>query len=91
MQRSVQIEHAVFERGLAELEGVFKGELADGFLTVFDDRDVGALVGRLYGTAEGHRATGGCLQAQRYDFQRVRQRQRFVMAAGDQRAHLRKA
>ena len=91
VQGSVQIKHTIFTGSLAKPHGVFKGEFANGFFAVFHHGDVRAFFRRLHGTAKRHRATSGCLQTQCNHFQRMRQRQRFVMAASNERAHLRKA
>ena len=70
---------------------MFEGQFADSFFAVFDDGDVGADLRGLHSPAERHGAAGSGLQTQGHHFQRVGQRQRFIVATGDQRAHLRKA
>ena len=91
MKRSVQIKHAIFTGGLAQACGVLEGQLADGFLTVFNDRNVGAFFRRLHGTAKRYRTTRSRLQPEGNHFQGVCQCQWLVMTTGNERAHLRKA
>ncbi|MCY1233070.1 hypothetical protein D9M72_455890 [compost metagenome] len=83
VQRVGEVERGVVARGAAQGLGQLERKPADFFLAVLHDHLVGAGLDRLRGAAEGDRAAGGGLQAQRRHFQHVGQRQlaRFLVRA----------
>ncbi len=91
VKRGIEIKHPVFQRSLTECHGVVEGKFADGLFAVLNHGDEGAFFWGLDRPAERHRATCRSLQPQRRNFQCMSQRQRFIVTAGDERPHLRKA
>ena len=64
--------------------GQFEGQAADGFLGVFDDHLIDAGLDGVRGAAEGHRAAGLRLQAERGEFQRMGHRDGVELIGRDQ-------
>ena len=91
LQRAVEIEGRVVQRGLAKLFGTFEGEAADILFGVFDDDLIDAGIDRLRRAAEGDRAAGLGLQAERGEFQRVGHRHGVEVVGGNQVAEFREA
>ena len=84
MKCGFEIEGRVIECSVAELLGALNRQTADIFFSVFDDDLIDPGLNGLRAAAEGYRATGLCLQAERTKFQRVRHRHSVEVIRRDQ-------
>ena len=80
VQRGVDIEGGVVQRGLEQLLGQLESQFADHFFRILDHHLEHAGVRRGGGAAESDRAAGLCLQVQRRQFEHVGHRNAVVVA-----------